>query len=68
MHNEKRNMNILSLVVVVVILIGIVYFNYMDDLEKESTLGTVLFIILLFGSISTLVLYYINAKRDKDDD
>lgn len=67
MRSEKKILNILSLIVMIVILIGIVMFRYMGDKQQESTLATVLYIIMLIGSISTLALYYINTKRDKSD-
>lgn len=67
MRSEKKILNLLSLVLVMVILLGIVMFKYMADQQQESTLATVIYIILLIGSISTLALYYIYTKRDKSD-
>ena len=66
MPNEKRILHILALIVVIVVLFGIVLFKYMSDREQESTLATVLYIVFLLGSLSSLAIYYINTKRDKD--
>jgi len=66
MQKEKRILSLLGLVVTVVILFGIVFFKYMADREQDSTVATVLYIIVLIGSISSIMLYYINTIRDKD--